>query len=57
MFVEGVATLTLSSKSVGRLEAMYSSVKPLNVFSHTLEIAKPGKYVFLLYFMQMFSVI
>ncbi|XP_039263943.2 vacuolar protein sorting-associated protein 26C-like [Styela clava] len=45
MFVEGVATLTLSSKSVGRLEAMYSSVKPLNVFSHTLEIAKPGKFM------------
>lgn len=45
MFVEGIVTLTLSSKSVGRLEAMYNSVKPINLFSKTIEVAKPGKCV------------
>lgn len=41
--VEGTVALTLNSKNVGRLEAMYNSVKPLNLFMTTVEVAKTGK--------------
>ncbi|CAK8697027.1 unnamed protein product [Clavelina lepadiformis] len=43
--VEGVASLTLSAKSVGRLEALYNSVKPVTLFSYASDVAGPGKYV------------
>lgn len=41
--VEGNVTLTLSSKSVGRLEAMYNSVKPISLLTHASELSKAGK--------------
>ncbi|XP_076803915.1 vacuolar protein sorting-associated protein 26C-like isoform X2 [Clavelina lepadiformis] len=41
--VEGVASLTLSAKSVGRLEALYNSVKPVTLFSYASDVAGPGK--------------
>ncbi|XP_067945885.1 vacuolar protein sorting-associated protein 26C-like [Watersipora subatra] len=40
---DGVVSLQLSSKSVGVFEAFYNSVKPIQLMSQLLEIAKPGK--------------
>ena len=42
---EGIASLTLSAKSVGRLEALYNTVKPITLFSYTSEIATQSKLV------------
>lgn len=42
--VEGTVSVSLSSKNAGRFEAMYNSVKPLNIFSTTVEVAKSGKF-------------
>nr|XP_002122877.1 Down syndrome critical region protein 3 homolog [Ciona intestinalis] len=43
LIAEGVAALTLSAKSVGRLESMYNSVKPISLFGHSIELARQGK--------------
>ena len=40
---EGVVSLTLSAKSVGRIEALYNTVKPITLFSHTAEISSQSK--------------
>ena len=45
IIAEGVASLTLSAKSVGKLEALYNTVKPITLFSHTSELASQSKYV------------
>ncbi|KAF6034364.1 DSCR3 [Bugula neritina] len=41
---DGSVSLQLSSKSVGVFEAFYNSVKPIQLLSQVLEIAKPGKF-------------
>ena len=41
--MEGVVNLQLSAKSVGVFEAFYNSLKPIQLVSYSLEIAKPGK--------------
>lgn len=40
--VEGTVNLQLSAKSVGVFEAFYNSLKPVQIMSYTLELAKPG---------------
>lgn len=45
LVAEANVALTLSAKSVGRLESMYNSVKPINIFMNNTEIAKSGRYV------------
>lgn len=42
--LEGNAVLSLSSKNVGRLEAMYSNSKPIPIFLNTLDLVKAGKF-------------
>ncbi|XP_029956081.1 vacuolar protein sorting-associated protein 26C isoform X2 [Salarias fasciatus] len=41
--MEGQVNLQLSSKSVGVFEAFYNSVKPIQLISSNIEVAKPGK--------------
>ncbi|KAF7648848.1 hypothetical protein LDENG_00150700 [Lucifuga dentata] len=41
--MEGVVNLQLSSKSVGVFEAFYNSVKPIQLISTNIEVAKAGK--------------
>lgn len=41
--MEGVVNLQLSSKSVGVFEAFYNSVKPIQLISSNIEVAKAGK--------------
>lgn len=41
--LEGLVNLQLSAKSVGVFEAFYNSVKPIQLVSSTMEVAKPGK--------------
>lgn len=41
--VDGSVSLQLSAKSVGLFEAFYNSLKPIQLLSYTLEVAKPGK--------------
>jgi len=41
--MEGNVTLQLSAKSVGMFEAFYNSLKPIQLISFSLELAKPGK--------------
>jgi len=41
--VEGKVQLQLSPKSVGLLEAFYSSLKPIDVLAYTIEVAPSGK--------------
>uniref|UniRef100_H2YPB8 Uncharacterized protein n=1 Tax=Ciona savignyi TaxID=51511 RepID=H2YPB8_CIOSA len=40
---EGIAALTLSAKSVGRLESMYNNMKPVPLFNYSTELARQGK--------------
>nr|CAB3267631.1 Down syndrome critical region protein 3 homolog [Phallusia mammillata] len=40
---DGVVALTLSAKNVGRIEALYNSVKPVYMFSYATEAEKSGK--------------
>jgi len=42
--MEGTVTLQLSAKSVGVFEAFYNSLKPIQLVSYTIDIAKPGKF-------------
>ncbi|KAJ3589266.1 hypothetical protein NHX12_010112 [Muraenolepis orangiensis] len=41
--MEGVVNLQLSSKSVGVFEAFYNSVKPIQLITSNIEVAKAGK--------------
>ncbi|MEQ2229911.1 Vacuolar protein sorting-associated protein 26C [Ilyodon furcidens] len=41
--MEGIVNLQLSSKSVGVFEAFYNSVKPIQLISNNIEVAKAGK--------------
>uniref|UniRef100_G3QCH0 Vacuolar protein sorting-associated protein 26C n=1 Tax=Gasterosteus aculeatus aculeatus TaxID=481459 RepID=G3QCH0_GASAC len=41
--MEGLVNLQLSSKSVGVFEAFYNSVKPIQLISSNVEVAKAGK--------------
>lgn len=41
--VEGVVNLQLSSKTVGIFEAFYQSVKPIQLLSYQMELAKGGR--------------
>uniref|UniRef100_A0A8C5DUD3 Vacuolar protein sorting-associated protein 26C n=1 Tax=Gouania willdenowi TaxID=441366 RepID=A0A8C5DUD3_GOUWI len=41
--MEGSVNLQLSSKSVGVFEAFYNSVKPIQLISNNIEVAKAGK--------------
>jgi len=41
--MDGAVNLQLSSKSVGLFDAFYNSVKPIQLLSCTIEMAKPGK--------------
>uniref|UniRef100_H3CQC5 Vacuolar protein sorting-associated protein 26C n=1 Tax=Tetraodon nigroviridis TaxID=99883 RepID=H3CQC5_TETNG len=41
--MEGLVSLQLSSKSVGVFEAFYNSVKPIQLISSNIEVAKAGK--------------
>uniref|UniRef100_A0A665XAQ9 Vacuolar protein sorting-associated protein 26C n=1 Tax=Echeneis naucrates TaxID=173247 RepID=A0A665XAQ9_ECHNA len=41
--MEGLVNLQLSSKSVGVFEAFYNSVKPIQLISSNIEVAKAGK--------------
>lgn len=41
--MEGLVNLQLSSKSVGVFEAFYNSVKPIQLLSTNIEVAKSGK--------------
>ncbi|KAG7516005.1 hypothetical protein JOB18_020168 [Solea senegalensis] len=41
--MEGLVNLQLSSKSVGVFEAFYNSVKPIQLISNNIEVAKAGK--------------
>eukprot|EP01113_Clastostelium_recurvatum_P023752 TRINITY_DN2831_c0_g1_i3.p1 TRINITY_DN2831_c0_g1~~TRINITY_DN2831_c0_g1_i3.p1 ORF type:complete len:339 (+),score=54.32 TRINITY_DN2831_c0_g1_i3:31-1047(+) len=43
LVMEGSVQLQLSAKSVGLFEAFYNSIKPIQLLSYTVEIAKPGK--------------
>jgi len=42
--MEGTVTLQLSAKSVGVFEAFYNSLKPIQLVSYTIDIAKQGKF-------------
>ena len=42
--MEGSVTLQLSAKSVGVFEAFYNSLKPIQLVSYNLEIAKAGRF-------------
>ena len=42
--MEGAVTLQLSAKSVGVFEAFYNSLKPIQLVSYTIDLAKPGKF-------------
>lgn len=42
--MDGWVNLQLSSKSVGVFEAFYNSIKPIQLLSYSLEIARPGKF-------------
>jgi len=44
LFMEGQVSLQLSAKSVGLFEAFYNSVKPINIITYNVEVAKPGKF-------------
>jgi hypothetical protein len=41
--MEGNVQLQLSAKSVGLFEAFYNSIKPVDLLSYNVEVAKPGK--------------
>lgn len=41
--MEGMVNLQLSAKSVGMFEAFYNSLKPIQLVSYSVEIAKAGK--------------
>ena len=41
--VEGTASLTLSSKSVGRIESIYNTTKSLSLIFHSIDVLKAGK--------------
>ncbi|CAG5131257.1 unnamed protein product [Candidula unifasciata] len=43
LLTEGMVNMQLSAKSVGVFEAFYNSLKPIQLLSYTLEVAKPGK--------------
>ncbi|CAH1797418.1 unnamed protein product [Owenia fusiformis] len=43
LLCDGSVSLQLSAKSVGLFEAFYNSLKPIQLLSYTLEVAKPGK--------------
>ncbi|CAL8080521.1 unnamed protein product [Orchesella dallaii] len=43
--VEGVVNLQLSSKTVGIFEAFYQSVKPIQLLSYQMELAKGGRVI------------
>mmetsp|Transcript_34710 Transcript_34710/g.79172 ORF Transcript_34710/g.79172 Transcript_34710/m.79172 type:complete len:298 (+) Transcript_34710:3-896(+) len=43
MVVDGQFMLQLSPKSTGLFEAFYSSLKPVQLLAHTIQIAQPGK--------------
>jgi hypothetical protein len=43
LYVDGTVTLQLSAKSVGLFEAFYNSLKPIQMLSLSIEVAKPGK--------------
>uniref|UniRef100_H2YPB9 Vacuolar protein sorting-associated protein 26C n=1 Tax=Ciona savignyi TaxID=51511 RepID=H2YPB9_CIOSA len=43
LVAEGIAALTLSAKSVGRLESMYNNMKPVPLFNYSTELARQGK--------------
>jgi hypothetical protein len=42
--VDGSVNLQLSTKSVGMFEAFYNSLKPLQLLSYSVELAKPGRF-------------
>lgn len=42
--MEGSVTLQLSAKSVGVFEAFYNSLKPIQLLSYSIDLAKPGKF-------------
>jgi len=44
LVMDGSVQLQLSAKSVGLFEAFYNSIKPIQLLSYTIEIAKPGKF-------------
>lgn len=43
--IDGSVNLQLSSKSVGLFEAFYNSVKPIQLLTGVLQVAKPGKFL------------
>lgn len=43
--IDGSVNLQLSSKSVGLFEAFYNSVKPIQLLTGSLQVAKPGKFL------------
>ena len=43
--VDGVVKMDLSLKSVGFLEALVSSVEPIQLTQYTTEVSKPGKVI------------
>ncbi|XP_055501113.1 vacuolar protein sorting-associated protein 26C [Leucoraja erinacea] len=42
--MDGAVSLQLSAKSVGVFEAFYNSVKPIQLISNNIEVAKAGKF-------------
>lgn len=42
--VEGTASLTLSSKSVGRIESIYNTTKSVSMLFHSIDVLKAGKF-------------
>ncbi|XP_064470449.1 vacuolar protein sorting-associated protein 26C-like [Ornithodoros turicata] len=43
LHLDGTVTMQLSAKTIGIFDSFYSSAKPVQLISYTLEIAKPGK--------------
>eukprot|EP00455_Lapot_gusevi_P017440 TRINITY_DN1930_c0_g1_i11.p1 TRINITY_DN1930_c0_g1~~TRINITY_DN1930_c0_g1_i11.p1 ORF type:complete len:325 (+),score=112.22 TRINITY_DN1930_c0_g1_i11:86-976(+) len=43
LVTEGTVTLQLSARSVGLFEAFYSSLKPIQLMSYTIEVSPSGK--------------
>jgi len=43
LVMDGSVQLQLSAKSVGLFEAFYNSIKPIQLLSYTIEVAKAGK--------------
>jgi len=45
LICDGIASLAVNAKSVGRIEALYNSVKPVGLFSYAAEVEKAGRFV------------